>query len=43
MGERRVYRAGPASKKRLLTGTTNEKREIDMPRQKNFKYFWPEP
>jgi hypothetical protein len=39
MGERRVYRAGSASKKRLLTGTTNEKREIDMPGQKKSKIF----
>jgi hypothetical protein len=38
-GERRAYRAGLAPKKRLLTGTTNEKREIDMPSQKNQKYF----
>jgi hypothetical protein len=39
MGERRVYRACPASKKRLLTGTTNEKREIDTPGQNISNYF----
>jgi hypothetical protein len=39
MVERRIHRPFPASKKRLLTGTTNEKREIDMPGRKYSNYF----
>ncbi len=45
MGERGVYRAYPVPKKRLLTLTTKENREIDMPGQKISKFFGeaPEP